>query len=322
MSGRATSIAIAAALAFTIAGNASSQEYPAKPVRIIVPTAAGGLTDLLPRTFAQKSAMKQPFVVENRAGAGGIIGADAVAKSAPDGYTLMLGFHGTQSILPALGQAMPYDAAKDFEPVILIATVPNVLVVGPAVPAASLKDLVVFGKAHPKKLSFASQGTGSSGHVAGELFRLAAGIDAVHVAYKGAAPAIQDVIGGQVSMMFDVVPLALPNVRAGKLKALAIASKERAATLPDVPTMIEAGLPEVEGGAWFALYAPAGTPRAIVDALNREATRVFSDPEVRDRFTAQGASFPLGSPESLREFQANETKRWTRVAKEAGIKLD
>ena len=317
-------ILLAAAITLAAAGPGFTQEYPARTVRIIVPTAAGGMTDLLPRALAQKlqASTKQAWIVENRAGAGGIIGAEAVAKSAPDGYTLMMGFHGTQSILPALGMKLPYDPAKDFVPIIHVASVPNVLVVHPSVPAQTVQELVALARAKPGYLSFASQGTGSSGHMAGELFKMTAGIDIVHVPYRGAAPAMQDLIGGQVSMMFDIVPLAMANVRAGKVRALAVATAERVAAVPELPSMAEAGLPGVEGGAWFALFAPTGTPRPIIDWLNREANRVFAEREVRERFAAQGASFPLGTPEALGAFVAAETQRWTRVVRTAGIRVD
>jgi tripartite-type tricarboxylate transporter receptor subunit TctC len=321
---RLISALAAAALCLAGAAPVCAQDYPAKPVRIIVPTAAGGLTDLLPRTLAQRLQVttKQAWIVENRAGAGGIIGAEAAAKASADGYTLMMGFHGTQSILPALGVKLPYDPDKDFAPIIHVASVPNVLVVNPSVPAKTVQELVALAKAKPGSVSFASQGNGSSGHMAGEMFKLAAGIDIVHVAYRGAAPAMQDLMGGQVTMMFDILPLAMANVRAGKLRALAVATTERVAAAPEVPTMTEAGVPGVEGGAWFALYAPTGTPRPIIEWLNREANKVFSDPEVRDKFAAQGASFPLGSPEALGAFQAAETQRWSRVVRTAGIHLD
>ena len=314
----------AAAFCLAAASSVPAQDYPAKPVRIIVPTAAGGLTDLLPRTLGQKlqATTKQAWIVENRAGAGGAIGAEAAAKSPADGYTLMMGFHGTQSILPALGVKLGYDPARDFAPIILVATVPNVLVVNPAVPAKSVQELIALAKAKPGTVSFASQGNGSSGHMAGELFKLTAGIDIIHIPYRGAAPAMQDLMGGQVSMMFDILPFAIANVRAGKLRALAIATTERVAAAPELPTLAEAGLSGVEGGAWFALFAPAGTPRPIVDWINREANKVFSDPEVREKFVSQGASFPLGTPEALGAFAAAETQRWTRVVRTAGIRPD
>lgn len=300
------------------------QEYPAKPVRIIVPLAPGGLADQLARVVAQKTTatVKQTVFVDNRTGGGGIIGAEIAAKTVPDGYTLFTGFHATQAVLPHLYAKLPYDPVKDFDPVILMATVPNVLVVHPTLPVKSVKELVALAKARRGDLTYASQGVGSSGHIAGELFRMATQTDIVHVPYKGAAPALQDLIGGHVMMMFDITTFALPNVRAGKVRALAVATGARLAVIPELPTMAEAGLPGVEGGAWFALFAPARTPRAVIDWWNRETRRVFSDPEARERFVSQGATLPLGTPEALGAFVAADTQRWGRVIRSAGIKLE
>ena len=319
----------AALLAASIAGAlglpvcAHGQDYPAKPVRIIVPLAPGGLGDQLSRVIAQKlaPATKQPVIVENRTGGGGIIGAEAAARAAPDGYTLFTGLHNTQAILPHLTK-LQYDPVKDFNPIILMATVPNVLVVHPSVPAKSVKELVALAKARRGDLTYASQGVGSSGHFAAELFKLTAKVDIVHVPYKGAAPAVQDLIGGHVMMMFDITVFALPNVRAGKVRALAVATAERLSVAPDLPTMAEAGMPEVQGGAWFALFAPAGTPRSVIDWWNRETRRVFSESDARERFVSQGATLPLGTPEALAIFVAADSQRWGRVIRTAGIKLE
>ena len=300
------------------------QDYPAKPVRIIVPLAPGGLGDQLSRIVATRAApaTKQPVIVENRTGGGGIIGAEAAARAAPDGYTLFTGLHNTQSILPHLHPRLPYDPVKDFNPVILMGTAPNVLVVHPSLPAKSVKELVQLARAKRGDLTYASQGVGSSGHIAAELFKLTAKVDIVHVPYKGAAPAIQDLLGGHVMMMFDIAPFALPNMRAGKVRALAVATAGRLQVAPDLPTMAEAGMPEVEGGAWFALFAPAGTPRSVIDWWNREARRVLSEPDARERFVSQGAMLPLGTPESLAAFVAADSQRWGRVIRTVGIKLE
>jgi len=311
---------VAGALWLDAVAPARSQEYPAKPVRIIVPLAPGGLADQLARVVAQKTTAT--VIVDNRTGAGGMIGAEIAAKTAPDGYTLFTGFHATQAILPHLYAKLPYDPVKDFDPVILMATVPNVLVVHPALPVKSVKELVALARARRGDLTYASQGVGSSGHIAGELFRMTTQTDIVHVPYKGAAPAIQDLIGGHVMMMFDITTFALPNVRAGKVRALAVATSERLAVIPDLPTMAEAGLRGVEGGAWFALFTPARTPRTVIDWWNRETRRVFTDPEARERFVSQGATLPLGTPEALGEFVAADTQRWGRVIRSAGIKLE
>jgi len=314
---------LAGVLGLGVVMTAHGQDYPAKPVRIIVPLAPGGLGDQLTRVVAQKLApvTKQPVIVENRTGGGGIIGADAAAKAAPDGYTLFTGLHNTHAILPHL-QKLPYDPVKDFQPIILMSTVPNVLVVHPSLPAKSVKELVALARARRGDLTYASQGVGSSGHIAAELFKMTAKVDIVHVPYKGAAPAVQDLIGGHVMMMFDITVFALPNMRSGKVRALAVATRERIAVAPELPTMAEAGLPEVEGGAWFALFAPARTPRSVIDWWNRETSRVFADPESRDRFVSQGAALPLGTPEALGAFIAADTQRWGRVIRAAGIKIE
>ena len=321
---RSGAASIAAVLGLAAAAPAQGQEYPAKPVRIIVPLAPGGLGDQLSRVIAQKLAptAKQPVIVENRTGGGGIIGAEAAARAAPDGYTLFTGLHNTQAILPHLYAKLPYDPVKDFSPIILMATVPNVLVVHPSVPAKSVKELVALARARRGDLTYASQGVGSSGHIAAELFKLTAKVDIVHVPYKGAAPAVQDLIGGHVMMMFDITLFALPNMRAGKVRALAVATAERLPVAPELPTMAEAGMPEVQGGAWFALFAPAGTPRPVIDWWNRETRRVFSEPDARERFVSQGAVLPLGTPEALAAFVAADSQRWGRVIRSAGIKLE
>jgi len=315
---------LAGALGLAAAMPAYGQEYPAKPVRIIVPLAPGGLGDQLTRVIAQKlaPATKQPVIVENRTGGGGIIGAEAAAKSAPDGYTLFTGLHNTHAILPHLYAKLPYDPVKDFSPVVLMATVPNVLVVHPSLPVKSVKELVALARARRGDLTYASQGVGSSGHIAAELFKLTAKVDIVHVPYKGAAPALQDLIGGHVMMMFDISVFALPNMRAGKVRALAVATAERLPVAPELPTMAEAGMPGVQGGAWFALFAPAKTPRHAVDWWNREANRIFTEPDARERFVSQGVVLPLGTPEALGEFVAADSQRWGGIIRTAGIKLE
>ena len=314
---------LAALLGALFIASAFGQDYPTRPVRIIA-SAQGGLTELMPRTLAAKLHEKtgQPWLVEQKLGAGGVIGAEYVMKSPPDGYTLFVGFTGVFSVLPALGTKLPFDVNRDFQPIVLLATVPNILIVHPSVPANSVKELIALAKAKPGSLTYASQGVGSSGHITGEQFKQIAGVDIVHVPYKGAAPAIQDLLGGQVSMLFDVVPFALANIKAGRVRALGVATKERVAIIPDVPTMAEAGVSGMEGGAWFALYAPAGTPAPVVEFINREANRIFSEADLRDRLQSQGVSLPLGTPEELRSFVAQRTEAWARVAKIAGIRLE
>jgi tripartite-type tricarboxylate transporter receptor subunit TctC len=316
---------VTAALVLALASSPSSaQDYPKQPIKIVVPLAAGGMADIFARTFAQKvgESTGATIVVENRTGGGGAIGADAVAKAPADGYTLLMGFHAVLTILPQLGAKLTYDPAKDFTPVALVAVVPNVLVVNPGLPVKSVKELIDYAKANPGKVTYASQGNGSTGHMGGEQFRLAAGVEIVHVPYRGAAPAIQDLVAGHTMMMFDILSLALPQIKEGKMRALAMVAPQRVKVAPDVPTMGEAGLPAVEGGPWFGLVAPAGTPRPVIEWLNREAKKAFSAPDVRDRFVAQGVEFALGSPDDFGAHIAADTKRWGEVIRRAGIKLE
>jgi tripartite-type tricarboxylate transporter receptor subunit TctC len=306
---------------FPLTSAAHAQEYPSQTIRIIVPTAPGGVADIAGRTLAQRlTEIGKTAVVENRTGGGGAIAADFVAKSAPDGYTLYVGFHATQAILPHL-QKLPYDAESDFAPVTIAVKSSNVLAVHPAVPAQSLQELIAYAKANPGKLTFASQGNGSSGHIVGEQLKQIAGIDVIHVPYRGAAPALQDLIAGQVSMLFDILTLALPQVRAEKVRALAITSAQRDPLLPGVPTTAEAGFPQLEGGPWFGFFVPARTPRPIIDWLNAEAKRAFATPENRERFANQGLTTLLGTPEETAAFVAAETKRWGDVIKRANIRM-
>ena len=314
--------ALFASMVALAAPPASAQPYPSQPIKVIVPTAPGGVADIVARAFAHKLGEGgKTIVVENRTGAAGTIAADFVAKSPPDGYTVYVGFHGTQSILPHL-MKLPYDAAKDFSPVILVARSPNILVVHPSVPAQSLRQLIDYAKANPGRLTYASQGNGSSGHIVAEQFKQVTGTDIAHVPYRGAAPAVQDLVAGHVTMMFDILTLAVPQVTAGKVRALAVAAPQRVAALPDVPTMAEAGLPQLEGGPWFGLLVPAGTPRAVVDWLNGEARKAFEAPDVRERLAAQNLTLPLGTPEDFAAHIAAETKRWGDVIRAAGIKME
>jgi tripartite-type tricarboxylate transporter receptor subunit TctC len=299
---------------------ARAQDYPNKPIRILVPAQAGGIGDILPRILGQKLGDdgRATIVVENRTAGAGVVAAEAVARAQPDGYLLLMGNQGQLAIRPHLAK-LPYDPMKDFVPIVLMVTVPNILVVHPSVPARTLAELIGYAKANPGKLSYASQGIGASGHIAGELFKQAAGVDITHVPYRGAAPAAQDLAAGHVSMMFDVVSLALGPIQAGTVRALGVAAKQRVAVLPDLPTMAEGGH-DMEVGAWFGLLAPANTPRAIVNWLNTEANRVFKIPDARDRFVAQGAAMPLGPPEGFRDFIAAQTARFGEVIRRAGIK--
>ena len=316
----ATAFALALALATVPAG---AQNYPSRTIKVLVSTAPGGLLDILPRLLGQKITEDtgQAVVVENRLGGNGSVAGEAAAKSPPDGYTLMMGFHGVNAMLPHMTSKLPFDPKTDFVPVVHIMTVPNILVVNPSVPAQSVRELIAHAKANPGKLTYASQGVGSTGHVAGELFKQLAGVDITHVPYRGATPAAQDVIGGQVHMMFDVVTLAAEPIKAGRMRALGVASKQRNAALKDVPTLTEQGMP-LEISAWFGLLAPKGTPPAVIAWLNAEANKTFSAPEVRDRYLAQGATLPLGSPEDFGKFIAAEYTKWGPVITRANIRID
>jgi tripartite-type tricarboxylate transporter receptor subunit TctC len=321
--GRATGAVMTALVAAAFALTpAQGQDYPTRPIKFVVPTAPAGIGDILPRLFQQKlgeAGNPATVVVENRAGAAGVIGTDAVAKAAPDGYTILMGNHAVLAMLPHL-QKLPYDPFKSFSPVILLVTVPNILVVHPSVPAKSVQELIAYAKANPGKLTYASQGVGASGHIAAELFKLHAGIDIVHVPYKGAAPAAQDLAAGHVNMMFDVVSLALGPIQSGRVRALGVATKQRVSVLPDVPTMTEQGAP-VEVGAWFGMFAPAGTPPAAMTWLTREANKVFSTPDVSGRFVKQGAAMPLLARDDFAAFIKAESDRYGDVIRRAGIKL-
>jgi tripartite-type tricarboxylate transporter receptor subunit TctC len=316
-------LALAAVLAISFAP-AFADDYPSKPIKFIVPAAPAGIGDILPRLFGQKIAEagnSATVVVENRAGGAGVIGADTVAKAAPDGYTLLVGNHANLAMYPHMAKNLPYDPFKSFTPVILLVTVPNILVVHPSLPVHSLKELVDYAKANPGKLAYASQGTGASGHIAAELLKLHTGIDIVHVPYKGAAPAAADLIAGHVGMMFDVVSLALGPIKAGSMRPLCVAAKQHVAAVPDVPTCAEAGFP-AEVAAWFGILAPAGTPPAATQWIAREMTTVFSKPDARDRFVNQGAAMPLLVGDDFARFIKAESDRYRDIIQRAGIKLE
>ncbi len=313
--------ALSAAL-MLLSAPAAAQSYPTQPIRIIVPTPPGGVADLLARAVAQGISANtgKTVIAEQRTGAGGVIAADFVAKSAPDGYTIYMGFHPTQSILVHL-QKLPYDPAKDFEPIALVGSSPNMLVVNPSVPAKTPKELVEYARKNPGKISFGSPGNGSSGHMVGEQFKIMHKLDLVHVPYKGAGPAVIDLVAGHIQMMFDIVPLAREQLLAGKVRALGVMSPQRLPVVPDVPTMKEQGMPELEGGPWFGLLAPAKTPKPIIDWLNAETRKAMSEPGIRAKLEALGVVLPLGSPEDFRKHIAGETARWGDIIKRAGIKL-
>jgi tripartite-type tricarboxylate transporter receptor subunit TctC len=315
------SLLLALALA---AAPAHADSYPNRPIRMIVPFGAGGPTDVFTRVLGEelRKPLGQSLVMENRPGAGTIIGTSEAAKSPPDGYTLYMGFHGTQSILPHLQSKMPYDAAKDFLPVIFLATSPNILVVHPSVPANTPRELIAHIKANPGKVTYASPGVGSSGHLAAEQFKQIHSLDIVPVHYRGAAPALQDLVAGHAQLMFDIVPLTKEQLAAGRVRALAITASKREPAVPNVPTFAELGMPGIEGGPWFGLFAPAGTPRAAIDWINAEAKKAFSAPDLNARLVGQGLTLPLGSPEDFGRHVEAETRRWGEVIRKGNIKIE
>ena len=317
-------VLLAAVSAIVPPAAAQAPAYPTKPIRIVVPFPPGGATDILAREVAQKlnEAWGQQVIVDNRPGAGGNIGSELVAKAAPDGYTLEMGTVGTHAINASLYAKMPYDNVKDFVPIILVAGVPNVLEVNPSLPVNSVAELIAYAKANPGKLNFASSGNGTSIHLSGELFKAMAGVEMTHVPYKGSAPALQDLIAGQVQLMFDNLPPSLPQIKAGKLRALAVTSSVRAPALPDVPTVAEAGLPGFEASSWFGLLAPAGTSPAIVAKINAEVAKWLATPEAKENLSKQGANAAGGTPEDFASHIAAETAKWAKVVKESGAKID
>ena len=308
-----------------LAAPVHAQSYPAKPMRLVVPFPPGGPLDIMGRGIAQKlqEAWSQPVVIDNRPGAGGGIGADLVAKSPGDGYTLLMGAVSTHAINPSLYAKIPYDPQKDFVPVALVAQVPNVLVVNPALPVQSVKDLIAYAKANPGSLSFGSGSTGSTGHLAGELFKTMAGVDMVHIPYKGGAPALQDLLAGQTQLMFDNLANALPQVKAGKLRAIAVTTAARAPSVPELPTIAESGLPGFDLTTWFGIFAPAGTPPEVVAKLNAEIAKALSAKDLAERLAAMGTVPPENNtPERFAAFVRSEAAKYARVVKDSGARVD
>ena len=313
-----------AAAILSCAPAALAQPYPAKPVKIVVPFAAGGAVDILTRVLADKlaPALGQQVVVEPVVGAGGNIGSAAVAKAAPDGYTLLMATTGTHTINPGLYKSMPFDAVKDFAPITLVASVPNILVVHPDVPAKSVAELVALAKSQPGKMNFASFGHGTSNHLSGELFKSVAGVEVVHVPYKSAPQAVLEIVGGQVNFAFVNAPLALPQVRAGKLRALAVTGAKRSPAVPDLPTMAEAGLPEFVVESWYGLMAPAGTPEPVIRKVRDETLKVLARPDLVEAFAKQGADVVTSTPQEFARMVASEKARWAEVIRRSGAKID
>lgn len=299
---------------------AVAQDFPTRPIRLIVPFPAGGPNDIIARVIGQRMSelTKQPVVIDNRGGQGGVLGTDTVAKAQPDGYTIAISSAGALAISPSM-EKVAYDTQRDLAPVTLVATVPEMLVVATSVPAHDMAELIALAKAQPGKLNFASSGPGSLPHLAGELLKLTAKVDLVHVPYRGAAPAVNDLLGQQVQMAFLDLPVLLPQIRAGALRGIAIGSPQRAPTAMEVPTTAEAGMPELRVENWYGMVAPAGTPPAIIAALNRIATEAMRDASVKEKLASQGAELIGDTPEHFRGFIESEIAKWAKVIKDAGI---
>ncbi|HEY0338598.1 MAG TPA: tripartite tricarboxylate transporter substrate binding protein [Burkholderiales bacterium] len=312
-----------AASAFIAAAAPSSvaQTYPAKAIRLVVPSSPGGSTDIVGRVLAQKlsESLGQQVVIDNRAGAGTMIGNEIVAKSPPDGYTLLMGIS-TLAIIPAMYATVRYDALKDFAPISHVVTLPNVLLVHPSVPARSVKELIAIGKARGPQLVSGSAGTGTSPHLSLELFKTMAGIDIVHVPYKGSGQAIIGLISGEIALLFPALPTAMPHLKTAKARALAVTTATRSQAMPDLPSISEAGLPGYEATQWFGILAPAGTPRPIIDRVNQDVTAALRSAEVKQHLAAEGAEVVASTPEQFAEYLRSETTKWAKVIKAAGIK--
>lgn len=308
-------------LGLMASNSAMAQAYPNKPIRLVVTFPTGGAPDILARLFSEKAQLGQPVVIDNKPGAGGNIGSDIVAKSPGDGHTLVMGTVGTHSINGALYEKMPYDMVKNFTPISLIASAPNLLVVNNDLPVKTVPELIAYMKANPNKLSFGSPGIGTSVHMSGELFKSMTGTSMTHVPYKGRQFFIPDLIGGSIQLVFDNMPSALPMAKEGKIRAIAQTTAKRSPAAPDVPTVAES-LPGFEATTWFAMFAPANTPKPVIDRLNAEVLRVFKLPDVVERLKTLGLDPILSSPEELGKYQASEIVKWAKVVKESGAKAE
>jgi tripartite-type tricarboxylate transporter receptor subunit TctC len=323
----AASLALAVATGaglLALPAQAADVPFPSKPVRLIVPFTPGGSTDILARAVGQKlsETWKQPVIIDNRPGAGGAIGMELAAKAPADGYTMVMGHIGTLAANPALYKSLPYDPVRDFAPVTLVAMVPNVLVVGPAVPSQSVAEFIALAKSKPGKLDYGSGGNGSAAHLAMEYFKLKAGVDLQHVPYKGTAPALTDLLGGQIAVILTGLPPVLQHVKAGKLRILGVASKERLKAFPDIPTIAESGVPGFEATQWYGLLVPAGTPKEIVAKIQRDTAAALKDAAVNERLAGEGAE-PVGnSPEQFAAFIRSEIELWGKVIRATGMKAE
>ncbi len=315
---------IFAACLIANAANAAAQSYPSKALRLIVPFPPGGSADILARTIGQRMSegLGQSVVIDNRPGAGTAIGAEATAKSAADGYTIMIGTVSSHAINPSLNAKLPYHPIRDFTPISPVASIPFALVVHPSLPARTVAELIAAARAKPGVLNFSSAGNGTSNHLAGELFKSMARIDVVHIPYKGSAPALNDLLAGQVNMMFDLVLTAAPHVKAGTVRAIAVTGKERSSVLPGVPTVHESGLSGYDVSAWFGIFAPAGLPTAVTQRLNTEVVRVMRLADVRERLASQGAEPMASSAEAFAEYVRMELTKWSGVVQAAGMRSE
>ncbi len=316
---RASVAGVAAAFIFAV--NAGAQSYPAKPIRLVTTYPPGGNTDLIARAVAQKLnvAFDQQVVVDNRGGAGGIMGTMIAAQAAPDGYTLLFGTSAGMVINPLLSTRLAYDPVRDFIPVSMVVIVPQLLVTNPQLPAKNMRELIALAKAKPGYLNAGSSGVGTPNHLGTEMLKWLAGVNIVHVPYKGGGPAITDLIGGQIQMAFSSIPAVLPHVKAGRLNALGIGSAKRSPALPDIPTIAEAGVPGYEYTTWYGIFAPARTPAAIVARLNAEIVQALRAPDINERFVSQGGDPAPSTPGELSRYMAAESARWTKTIKAAGI---
>jgi len=304
--------------------NAGAQEYPTKPIRLVITYPPGGNTDLVGRALALKLGefMGQQVVVDNRGGAGGVLGSMITAQSAPDGYTIMLGTSAGMVINPLLSRKLTYDPVRDFAPVSMVVIVPQLLVINPQLPVKNVRELIAFAKAKPGYLNAGSSGVGTPNHFGTELLKWLAGVDIVHVPYKGGAPALTDLLGGQIQMAFSSVPAVLPHIKAGRLVALGVGSAKRSPALPNIPTIAEAGVPGYEYTTWYGIFAPAKTPRTLIARLNTEIVKAMETPDIKDRFTALGGDPDPGTPEELRAYMANESAKWAKIIKAANVRIE
>jgi tripartite-type tricarboxylate transporter receptor subunit TctC len=318
------SVAALAAAAAALPSQSWAQAFPSKPVTLIVPFPAGGTTDIVARLTAQKlsEAWGQPVIVDNRAGAGGNIGSAMVAKAAPDGYTLLMGTVGTHAINASLYEKMPYDVVKDFTPITNVAAVPNMLVVNPDLPVKTVQELIEYGKKNPGKLNMASSGNGTSIHLSGELFKVMTGVKMEHIPYKGSAPALTDLMGGQVQVMFDNMPSALPHVKSGKLRAIAVTTLKRSPTMPDLPTIDEAGVKGFEASSWFGLLGPAGLPKDIVAKVHADVVKAMKTTDLTEKMSASGAVAVGNTPDEFSAYIKAELAKWEKVVKASGARAD